>query len=63
MSDQPGSPNPEHAFDPAKQDALMDAIKQLSPDEAAFFLGKLELSVKKRKITNCRSVALCTINC
>ena len=45
-----GSPNPEDAFDPAKQDALEEAIKQLSPEEARFFLWKLELSVRKRKI-------------
>ena len=31
-------------------DQLADAIKQLSPDEAAFFLAKLERAVKKRKI-------------
>lgn len=45
-----GSPNPEDAFDPAKQDALEDAIKKLSPDEARFFLWKLEMSVRKRKL-------------
>lgn len=31
-------------------DQLAEAIKQLSPDEAAFFLAKLERAVKKRKI-------------
>ncbi len=50
MSDQSGSPDPEAAFDPAKHDQLAEAIKQLSPDEAAFFLWKLEISVRKRKI-------------
>jgi hypothetical protein len=45
-----GSPNPEDAFDPAKHDALEDAIKKLSPDEARIFLWHLELSVRKRKL-------------
>jgi hypothetical protein len=45
-----GSPNPEDAFDPAKHDQLEAAIKALNPDEARFFLWKLELSVRKRKI-------------
>lgn len=31
-------------------DQLTDAIKQLSPDEAAFFLAKLERAIKKRRI-------------
>lgn len=43
-------PNPEDAFDPAKHDALTEAIKKLSPDEAAYFLWKLEVSVRRRKI-------------
>lgn len=50
MSEQSVAPDPEHAFDPAKQDALAEAIKKLSPEEAAFFLWKLEISVRKRKI-------------
>jgi hypothetical protein len=50
VSDKPGSPDPEHAFDPTKHDALAEAIKKLSPEEAAFFLWKLEISVRKRKL-------------
>ena len=50
MSDKPCTPDPEHAFDPDKHDELAEAIKKLSPDEAAFFLWKLEISVRKRKI-------------
>jgi hypothetical protein len=50
VTDKPAAPNVEHAFDPAKQDELEEAIKQLSPDEAAFFVAKLELSLKKRKL-------------
>ena len=38
------------AFNPAKQDELARAIEQLSPDEAAFFLAKLEAAIRKRKI-------------
>jgi hypothetical protein len=37
-------------FDDAKQKQLLDAIGQLSPDEAAHFLAKLEVAFKKRKI-------------
>ena len=50
MSDKPVPPDPEHAFDPGKHDQLAEAIKKLSPEEAAFFLWKLEISVRKRKI-------------
>ncbi len=50
MSDKPGSLDPEQAFDPAKHDELAEAIKKLSPEEAAFFLWKLEISVRKRKV-------------
>lgn len=49
MTDKPAAPNPEDAFDPAKQDELAAAIKKLKPEEAAFFLWKLETSVRKRK--------------
>ncbi|MDX2088489.1 MAG: hypothetical protein SFX73_11600 [Kofleriaceae bacterium] len=38
------------AFDKAKHDELEEAIKKLSPDEAAYFLTKLEAAVRKRKI-------------
>jgi len=45
-----GSPNPEDAFDPAKHDQLEAAIKALDPDEARYFLWKLERSVRRRKV-------------
>lgn len=38
------------AFDADKHAELAHAIEQLSPDEAAFFLHKLEMAIKKRKI-------------
>lgn len=39
------------AFDKsAKEEDLVAAIKQLRPEEAAFFVGKLEATFKKRKI-------------
>lgn len=39
------------AFDRTlSQDELARAIAQLSPDEAAFFLHKLEMGLRKRKI-------------
>jgi len=38
------------AFDAKKHEDLARAIEQLSPDEAAFFLHKLEMAVRKRKI-------------
>lgn len=38
------------AFDPRKHDNLARAIEKLSPDEAAYFLHKLEHAVKKRKL-------------
>jgi hypothetical protein len=50
VSDPAGTPNVDHAFDPAKQDEVAAAIQKLSPDEAAFFLFKLEQSIRKRKI-------------
>lgn len=50
MTEKAGTPNPEHAFDPARQDELAKAIEKLSPEEAAFFLFKLESSIRKRKI-------------
>jgi hypothetical protein len=40
----------EDAFDPAKHDELAAAVARLSPDEAAFFLRRLEAAVTKRKI-------------
>ncbi len=38
------------AFDADKHAELAQAIQNLSPDEAAFFLVKLEAAIKKRKI-------------
>jgi hypothetical protein len=39
------------AFDRTQsQDQLVKAIAQLSPDEAAFFLHRLEMAMRKRKI-------------
>ena len=50
MSEKPAAPNPEDAFDKDKHDELAEAIKKLSPEDAAFFLWKLEMSVRKRKL-------------
>lgn len=38
------------AFNADKHDQLARAIEQLSPEEAQFFLTKLEAAVRKRKI-------------
>jgi hypothetical protein len=38
------------AFDADKHVQLARAIEQLTPDEAAFFVAKLEAALKKRKI-------------
>jgi hypothetical protein len=38
------------AFDTRKHEDLAHAIEKLSPDEAAFFLHKLEHAIRKRKI-------------
>lgn len=40
----------EDVFDPRKHDDLAKAVARLSPDEAAFFLARLEAAVTKRKI-------------
>ena len=40
----------EQAFDPKQQDVVARAIEQLSPEEAQFFLGKLERAIRKRKL-------------
>jgi hypothetical protein len=37
-------------FDAKKHEDLARAIEKLSPDEAAFFLHKLEMAIRKRKI-------------
>jgi hypothetical protein len=38
------------AFDAKKHEDLARAIEQLSPDEAAFFVHKLEMALRKRKL-------------
>lgn len=38
------------AFDAKKHEDLARAIERLTPDEAAFFLHKLEMAIRKRKI-------------
>ncbi|MEO8700637.1 MAG: hypothetical protein ABI867_11365 [Kofleriaceae bacterium] len=38
------------AFDASQHEALAEAIEQLNPEEAAYFLGKLEAALKKRKL-------------
>jgi hypothetical protein len=38
------------AFDAGKHDELARAIQELSPDEAEFFLWKLEIALRKRKV-------------
>lgn len=44
------APSAEEVFDPRRHDDLARAVAQLSPEEAAFFLKKLEAAVTKRKI-------------
>jgi hypothetical protein len=43
-------PDAEHAFDTSKQDAVAEAIKNLSPEEAQLFLFHLEAKYTKRKL-------------
>ena len=53
MTQPPEDPLVAQAFAAkgAKNDqAFLDAVKNLSPDEAAFFLHKLEVAFRKRKI-------------
>jgi hypothetical protein len=38
------------AFDATKHDQLAEAIEKLSPDEALFFLHKLECALRKRRL-------------
>jgi hypothetical protein len=38
------------AFDADKHENLARAVEKLNPDEAAFFLQKLEAAIRKRKI-------------
>ena len=43
-------PNADDAFDASKQDAVAEAIKNLSREEAALFLFHLESKYQKRKL-------------
>src|SRR5512139_2292152 len=43
-------PNADDAFDASKQDAVAEAIKNLSQEEAALFLFHLESKYQKRKM-------------
>jgi hypothetical protein len=43
-------PDAEDAFDVSKQDAVAEAIKNLSPEEAQLFLFHLESKYTKRKV-------------
>ena len=43
-------PDVEQAFDADKHLALAKAIEKLDPEEAAYFLWKLEVAIRKRKI-------------
>lgn len=43
-------PDADDAFDTSKQDAVAEAIKNLSREEAALFLFHLEMKLKKRKL-------------
>jgi len=40
----------DDVFDPRKHDDLAKAVARLSPEQAAYFLAKLEAAVTKRKI-------------
>src|SRR5262245_960107 len=40
----------EQIFDPKKHDALAQAVEKLSPEEAQYFLDKLERAIRKRKV-------------
>jgi hypothetical protein len=46
----PEDPLVAQAFDAGKHEDLARAIAKLSPDEAAYFLHKLEMGLRKRKI-------------
>lgn len=53
MGKQPSGTEDElvaRAFDADKHEELARAIEQLNPEEAAFFLAKLEAAIRKRKI-------------
>jgi hypothetical protein len=46
----PEDPLVAQAFDTKKHEDLARAVEQLSPEEAQFFLEKLERAIRKRKI-------------
>lgn len=51
MAEKPAEdPLVAKAFNADKHEELARAIEQLNPEEAAFFLEKLERAIKKRKI-------------
>jgi hypothetical protein len=45
-----GDPDVEDVFDPDKRDNLAKAVAELSPEEAIYFLNRLEAAVTKRKL-------------
>jgi lipopolysaccharide export LptBFGC system permease protein LptF len=40
----------DQAFDPKQQDVVARAIEQLSPEEAQYFLDRLERAIRKRRL-------------
>ena len=50
MAEQAEDPLVSKAFNADKHEELARAIQQLNPEEAQFFLEKLERAIKKRKI-------------
>ena len=50
MTQSAEDPLVAQAFDTKKHEDLARAIEKLSSDEAAFFLHKLEMAIRKRKI-------------
>ena len=48
--DEKAVPDVEKAFDADKHLELAKAIENLKPEEAAYFLWKLEIAIRKRKI-------------
>lgn len=50
MPEAPEDPLVAQAFDASKHAELARAVEDLSPAEAAFFLHKLEMALRKRKV-------------
>jgi hypothetical protein len=52
MGAKPSAEDPlvSQAFDASKHEDLARAVENLSPDEAQFFLAKLESALRKRKV-------------